>query len=118
MTELWNIVNILGQWKNGKGIVVHSVGEIFCSGVDVNTGRHISNPSDGFKMSTLMHRTLTQLHQLPLVTVTLVQGKALCGGAELSAATDFRKNYLQSLLNKCMILLVNKEKFIRRFLFL
>ena len=90
MTELWNIVNILGQWKNGKGIVVHSVGEIFCSGVDVNTGRQISNPSDGFKMSTLMHRTLTQLHQLPLVTVTLVQGKALCGGAELCTATDFR----------------------------
>ena len=57
MTELWNIVNILGQWKNGKGIVVHSVGEIFCSGVDVNTGRHISNPSDGFKMSTAQDST-------------------------------------------------------------
>ena len=90
MTELWNIVNILDQWKNGKGIVVHSVGEIFCSGGDLNTVRQIANPADGFKMATLMHRTLTQLHQLPLVSVTLVQGKALGGGSELCTATDFR----------------------------
>ena len=63
---------------------------MFCSGGDLNTVRQISNPDDGFKMSTFMHKTLTKLHQLPLISVALVQGKALGGGAELATACDFR----------------------------
>lgn len=90
MVELWNAVNILSDWKDGKGVILHSVGEIFCSGGDLNTVRQISNPDDGFKMATLMHKTLTFLHQLPLISVALVQGKALGGGAELATACDFR----------------------------
>lgn len=90
MVELWHIVNVLSNWKQGKGVVLHSVGETFCSGGDLNTVRQISNPDDGFKMSQLMHETLTCLHQLPLVSVALVQGKALGGGAELATACDFR----------------------------
>jgi len=90
MTELWSVVQTLEDWRLGKGIVLRSVGEAFCSGGDLNTVRQVANPDDGFKMSTLMHRTLTQLHQLPLVSVSLVQGKALGGGAEICTATDFR----------------------------
>ena len=90
MAELRAIVSELEDWKCGKGIILHSVGEVFCSGGDLNTVRQIANPDDGFKMSTLMHHTLTQLHQLPLVSVALVQGKALGGGAELATACDFR----------------------------
>lgn len=90
MVELWHIVNVLSNWSKGKGVVLHSVGETFCSGGDLNTVRQISNPDDGFKMSQLMHETLTCLHQLPLVSVALVQGKALGGGAELATACDFR----------------------------
>ena len=90
MVDLRNIVDELNDWKSGKGIVLHSVGETFCSGGDLNTVRKISNPDDGFKMATLMHDTLFRLHQLPLVSVALVQGKALGGGAELATACDFR----------------------------
>ena len=90
MVDLWNAVATLEEWKEGKGIILHSVGDMFCSGGDLNTVRQISNPDDGFKMSTLMHKTLTKLHQLPLISVALVQGKALGGGAELATACDFR----------------------------
>lgn len=90
MVDLWNAVNTLEDWKIGKGVILHSVGEMFCSGGDLNTVRQISNPDDGYKMATLMHNTLTRLHQLPLVSVALVQGKALGGGAELATACDFR----------------------------
>lgn len=90
MVDLWNAVNVLSNWKDGKGVILYSVGETFCSGGDLNTVRKISNPDDGFKMATLMHKTLTCLHQLPLISVALVQGKALGGGAELATACDFR----------------------------
>ena len=90
MVDLLNAVATLEEWKEGKGIILHSVGDMFCSGGDLNTVRQISNPDDGFKMSTLMHKTLTKLHQLPLISVALVQGKALGGGAELATACDFR----------------------------
>ena len=90
MVQLWNCVNVLSEWKEGKGIILNSVGDIFCSGGDLNTVRQISNPHDGYKMATLMHQTLTRLHQLPLVSVALIQGKALGGGAELATACDYR----------------------------
>lgn len=90
MVELHHIVNELEEWKEGKGIILHSVGEMFCSGGDLNTVKQISNHDDGYRMSTLMHHTLTRLHQLPLVSVALVQGKAIGGGAELATACDFR----------------------------
>ena len=90
MVDLLNAVATLEEWKEGKGIILHSVGDMFCSGGDLNTVRQISNPDDGFKMSTLMHKTLTKLHQLHLISVALVQGKALGGGAELATACDFR----------------------------
>lgn len=88
--DLWNTVNSLEDWKEGKGIILHSVGDIFCSGGDLNTVKKISNPDDGYRMSTLMHDSLTRLHQLPLISVALIQGKALGGGAELATACDFR----------------------------
>lgn len=90
MMELWRIMKTLEEWKEGKGIILHSVGDVFCSGGDLNTVRKIANPDDGYKMAILMHETLTRLHQLPLISVALVQGKALGGGAELATACDFR----------------------------
>jgi len=90
MVQLRNIVNTLEEWKEGKGVILHSVGDMFCSGGDLNTVRQISNPDDGYKMSTLMHHSLTRLHQLPLVSVALIQGKAIGGGAELATACDYR----------------------------
>ena len=89
MVDLWKAVNTLEDWKQGKGVILHSVGETFCSGGDLNTVKKISNPDDGYRMATLMHDSLTRLHQLPLISVALIQGKALGGGAELATAADF-----------------------------
>ncbi|XP_031677870.1 uncharacterized protein LOC109885705 isoform X1 [Oncorhynchus kisutch] len=50
----------------------------------------ISNPQDGMKMCTFMQNALTRLLRLPLLSVALVEGNALGGGAELTTASDFR----------------------------
>ncbi|KAH9523675.1 enoyl CoA hydratase domain-containing protein 1, partial [Bulinus truncatus] len=44
----------------------------------------------GEEMATYQHDTLTRLLNLPLISVALIQGHTLGGGAELCTACDFR----------------------------
>ncbi|XP_007897448.1 ethylmalonyl-CoA decarboxylase [Callorhinchus milii] len=88
--ELRDRVEELESWTNGKGLILRGADNTFCSGSDLNTVRAISNPKDGMTMCMFMQNTLTRLQRLPLISVALVQGVALGGGAELTTACDFR----------------------------
>ncbi|XP_062980773.1 ethylmalonyl-CoA decarboxylase [Elgaria multicarinata webbii] len=90
MIELLERVSELENWKDGKGLIIRGAGNTFCSGSDLNAVRELSSPQDGMNMCMFMQNTLTRLMRLPLITVALVQGKALGGGAELTTACDFR----------------------------
>ncbi|NXA47082.1 ECHD1 decarboxylase, partial [Nothocercus julius] len=90
MIELQEKVTELENWKDGKGLIVCGAGNTFCSGSDLNAVKAISNSEDGMSMCMFMQNTLTRLMRLPLISVALVQGKALGGGAELTTACDFR----------------------------
>nr|XP_020646383.1 ethylmalonyl-CoA decarboxylase isoform X1 [Pogona vitticeps] len=90
MVELQEKVAELENWKNGKGLIVRGAENTFCSGSDLNAVMVLSRPQDGMDMCMFMQNTLTRLMRLPLITVALIQGKALGGGAELTTACDFR----------------------------
>ncbi|NWI15204.1 ECHD1 decarboxylase, partial [Crypturellus soui] len=90
MIELQEKVTELENWKDGKGLIICGAGNTFCSGSDLNVVKAISNSEDGMNMCMFMQNTLTRLMRLPLISVALVQGKALGGGAELTTACDFR----------------------------
>ncbi|XP_072534959.1 ethylmalonyl-CoA decarboxylase [Salminus brasiliensis] len=90
MIELEERVSELETWTEGKGLIVQGAAGMFCSGSDLNAVRAISNPQDGVEMCKFMQKTLTRLLRLPLISVALVEGKALGGGAELTTACDFR----------------------------
>ncbi|MED6291719.1 enoyl CoA hydratase domain-containing protein 1 [Characodon lateralis] len=90
MVDLKERVSQLENWSEGKGLIVHGAAETFCSGSDLNAVRAISNPQDGMKMCMFMQDALTRLLRLPLISVALVEGRALGGGAELTTACDFR----------------------------
>ncbi|KAK5862640.1 hypothetical protein PBY51_018011 [Eleginops maclovinus] len=90
MVDLEERVSQLEGWTDGKGLIVQGASGTFCSGSDLNAVRAISNPQDGMKMCMFMQNTLTRLLRLPLISVALVEGRALGGGAELSTACDFR----------------------------
>ncbi|XP_039603758.1 ethylmalonyl-CoA decarboxylase [Polypterus senegalus] len=96
MVELKDRVTELKGWTDGKGLIVHGAANTFCSGSDLNAVRAISNPHDGMKMCMFMQNTLTNLMRLPLISVALIEGKALGGGAELCTAYDFRLMVPQS----------------------
>lgn len=89
MVDLEARVTELENWADGKGLIVHGVAGTFCSGSDLNAVRAIANPQDGMKMCMFMQNVLTRLHRLPLISVALVEGNALGGGAELVTACDF-----------------------------
>ncbi|KAM6367484.1 ethylmalonyl-CoA decarboxylase [Alca torda] len=90
MLELQERVTELENWKDGKGLIIYGAGNTFCSGSDLNAVKAISNSQDGMNMCMFMQNTLTRLMRLPLISVALVQGKAVGGGAELTTACDFR----------------------------
>ncbi|XP_066470447.1 ethylmalonyl-CoA decarboxylase [Tiliqua scincoides] len=90
MIELQERVAELENWRDGKGLIVHGAENTFCSGSDLNAVRMLSSPQDGMNMCMFMQNILTRLMRLPLITIALVQGKALGGGAELTTACDFR----------------------------
>ncbi|NXY87173.1 ECHD1 decarboxylase, partial [Alcedo cyanopectus] len=90
MLELQERVTELENWKDGKGLIIYGAGNTFCSGSDLNVVKAIANSQDGMNMCMFMQNTLTRLMRLPLISVALVQGKAIGGGAELTTACDFR----------------------------
>ncbi|XP_063185727.1 ethylmalonyl-CoA decarboxylase isoform X1 [Chroicocephalus ridibundus] len=90
MLELQERVTELENWKDGKGLIIYGAGNTFCSGSDLNAVKAISSSQDGMNMCMFMQNTLTRLMRLPLISVALVQGKAVGGGAELTTACDFR----------------------------
>uniref|UniRef100_UPI003AADC6CE ethylmalonyl-CoA decarboxylase n=1 Tax=Centroberyx gerrardi TaxID=166262 RepID=UPI003AADC6CE len=90
MVDLEERVSQLENWTDGKGLIIQGAAGTFCSGSDLNAVRAISNPQDGMKMCMFMQDALTRLLRLPLISVALVEGRALGGGAELTTACDFR----------------------------
>ncbi|XP_066274347.1 ethylmalonyl-CoA decarboxylase-like [Branchiostoma lanceolatum] len=90
MLQLGDIVNDLKEWKNGKALIVRGKGRSFCPGADLNMVYNMLDSKQGREMCSFMHRTLTELHRLPLISVAAIDGPAIGGGAELCTATDFR----------------------------
>lgn len=62
----------------------------FCSGADLKTVGRLSHSEGAHFISNLMHDNLRRFQALPLVSVVLIEGAALGGGAELITACDYR----------------------------
>ncbi|XP_054161562.1 ethylmalonyl-CoA decarboxylase-like [Oppia nitens] len=90
MSQMADIITELEEWTQGKALIIYGSNGFFSSGGDLNTVRHIDNSEGGRRMAILMHNNFTRLQALPLLSVALVEGKALGGGAELTTACDFR----------------------------
>lgn len=90
MLQLADAVGSLEQRTHIKAVLLCGANSFFCSGANLVSMKSITTPDEGRQMSALMQDTLTRLANLPMITVALVEGRALGGGAELTTATDFR----------------------------
>lgn len=63
----------------------------FCAGLDFTLAKEVVNsPAQGLLMCTMMTEALHRLRTLDVVSVALIHGPALGGGAELATACDYR----------------------------
>lgn len=77
--DLWAVV------LSGEG------GRAFCAGADLGLALDaVDTQAEAELMSQLMTSTLNRLRELPLLSVSAVDGPAMGGGAELCTATDWR----------------------------
>ena len=92
MVQLLERVEELETWEEGVGLVLrgqNNKSKVFCSGGDLKTVEGMPS-TGGFTMATLMSEATTRLRRLPLVSVSMLEGAAVGGGAELTTCTDFR----------------------------
>ena len=93
MVDFSEAVDELDSWKEGVGVVLRGASNesrVFCAGGDLKTVEKIVTPGFGLNLASLMTSTTEKLRRLPLVSVCLLDGLALGGGAELTTATDYR----------------------------
>ncbi|KAM5283064.1 ethylmalonyl-CoA decarboxylase isoform 4-T8 [Hipposideros larvatus] len=88
--QLLEKVTELENWTEGKGLIVHGTKNTFSSGSDLNAVKALGTPEDGMALCMFMQNILTRFMRLPLISVALIQGWALGGGAEFLTACDFR----------------------------
>ncbi|MBX9747178.1 MAG: enoyl-CoA hydratase/isomerase family protein [Hyphomonadaceae bacterium] len=90
------IANLAEHFETLKGaehvraVFVRGAGETFCAGADIDWMRRGGerDEEDNEKDALALARMLKHLHDLPQLTVALVQGAAMGGGAGLVAACD------------------------------
>ncbi len=91
MVQLADAVARLSEWRGAALIVKSGHGGLFCSGGHLGQVRHaVDRPERAALMHGAMAAVLDALLALPVVSVSVLEGAAIGGGAELATATDFR----------------------------
>lgn len=89
MVDLRDCIEELEQWQEGKGLVLYGAGKNFCSGGDLDFVKQIPGELAGNAMGTWMADTLYSMQKLPMVSICLLTGPALGGGAEIATHCDY-----------------------------
>jgi ethylmalonyl-CoA/methylmalonyl-CoA decarboxylase len=89
---LYNSPDTIGLILRGKSPSQHHKHPpSFCAGLDFSVAKSVINtPEKGVEMCTMMTDAFTRLKKSPILSLALIHGPALGGGAELSTACDFR----------------------------
>jgi len=86
-----SILTQLESWSTGKAVILRGSNGFFSSGGDLTTvSALLGDPDGGRRMNLLMQSNFLRLQRLPLITVALIEGKAIGGGAETCTACDWR----------------------------
>lgn len=90
ISKLTHIIDQLYEWHDGRGVLIVGHSNTFCSGSDLIGVRATANQEQGLQLAQIMQYNLLRLQQLPMVSVALIEGYALGGGAELATGADLR----------------------------
>lgn len=91
MAQLSDAVDVLEKDYKGLAVVLRGAHGNFSAGLDARfVQQHIKSPDDANSWCEFSQTTLSRFKALPLISVALVEGYAVGGGAEFCLATDFR----------------------------
>jgi enoyl-CoA hydratase/carnithine racemase len=87
--RLAQIVRELQGRSDVRAVVLAAEGDVFCAGADLKERKDMSMQEvESFARS--MNQLFVDIYELPMPTISLLQGPAYGGGCELSLCTDFR----------------------------
>lgn len=78
---LRELLDALDQAASARVLILSGAGKVFCAGMDLTE-------ADTKELPDLLAQVFSKLYRLPCITVALVQGAALGGGAGLIGACD------------------------------
>jgi len=91
MAELARAVRTLQGWDGAVVLIYGTDPRALCSGGHLDDVRSaLLSAEAGHRMAVAMGQVLNALRDLPAVSVVVLRGAALGGGAELTTAADFR----------------------------
>lgn len=86
MKALCEAVEKAGKDKTQRVLVLKGAGPSFCAGLDLEEA---SKPDKVDACARMVAKTVLALHSTPLVSMAIVHGSAMAGGAGLMSACDF-----------------------------
>jgi methylglutaconyl-CoA hydratase len=91
IAQLTEAFDTLAKADHARLVILKGAGEAFCAGADIDWMRRqgAASKADNEADALALARMLKALHDLPQLTVALVQGVAYGGGAGLVAAADY-----------------------------
>ncbi|MBA2413590.1 MAG: enoyl-CoA hydratase/isomerase family protein [Burkholderiaceae bacterium] len=86
MTDLTAAIDAASEDDTQRILILRGAGPAFCAGLDMN---ETAEPEKAHESGGMVARTLLALSQTRLVTIAVVHGAAVAGGAGIMSACDF-----------------------------
>jgi 3-hydroxyacyl-CoA dehydrogenase/enoyl-CoA hydratase/3-hydroxybutyryl-CoA epimerase/enoyl-CoA isomerase len=92
LTELGEAAEAIKQASGIRGVVVTSAKDVFIVGADITEfGKNFAQPEEEIaKWAVQANQVFNAVEDLPVPTVTAINGIALGGGFEMALSTDYR----------------------------
>lgn len=85
MTELIEAVDAASADDSQRVLILRGAGQAFCTGLDLN---EVSEPEKAQTSAGMVAKTLLAISQTRLITIAVVHGAAVAGGAGIMSACD------------------------------
>jgi len=86
LTELTAAINVISDEPQQRILILRGAGAAFCTGLDLKAA---AAPQNAHATAELVAKTLLTLSQTRLITIAVVHGAAVAGGAGIMSACDF-----------------------------
>ena len=86
LTELCSALNVASEQPEQRVLILRGAGAAFCTGLDL---KEAADSTKAHATAEMVANTLVAISQTRLVTIAVVHGAAVAGGAGIMSACDF-----------------------------